>query len=167
MVLDPVGPGGNKVIYPNNMINVIGFESKNGSDYINTSLSTVVEGVGNAGSNILISTKMIDLSGMNCFYFSTNLSTDNRAFLSSTNAGCNVLAKIHYECETGGIQFHRNIADYKTRISDKRIPYIRVMLHDEDFMPYIPASKWSATLEFTFYEEYESSDKITNTSFLR
>ena len=110
---------------------------------------------------------MVDLSGMNCFYFSTNLSTDNRSFLTSANSGCNVLAKIHYECDTGGIQFHRNIADYKTRISDKCIPYVRVMLHDEDFMPYTPASKWSATLEFNFYEEYESSDKITSTGFLR
>ena len=138
------------------MLRVLGFEDEQVE-------STVVLNT----SNILYSTKMIDLSGQNCFYFSTNLSTDNRSFLSSTNAGCNVLAKIHYECETGGIQFHRNISDYKTRISDKRIPYIRVILHDEDFTPYIPASKWSATLEFSFYEEYESSDKITNTSFLR
>ena len=84
---------------------------------------------------------MRDLSGQNCFYCSTNLSTDNRSFLSSTNAGCNVHAKIPYECEKGDIQFHRNIADYKTRVYDKRIPYICVKLHDEDFMPYIPASK--------------------------
>ena len=163
MVFDVV----TNVVYPNNIIHVIGFESKSGNDYVNTDLSTVVEGVGNAGSNIMYSTKMVDLSGQNCYYFSTNLSTDNRSFLTSANAGCNVLAKIHYECDTGGIQFHRNIADYKTRISDKRIPYVRVMLHDEDFMPYTPASKWSATLEFTFYEEYESSDKITSTGFLR
>ena len=104
---------------------------------------------------------------MHCFYFSTNLSTDNRSFLTSTNTGCNVLGKIHYECDTGGIQFHRNIADYKTRISDKRIQQVLVMLYDEDFTPYIPASKWNATLKFLFYEEYESSNKITSTGFLQ
>ena len=92
------------------------------------------------------------------FLFPTNLSTDKRSLLTSTNIGWNVLAKIHYECDTGGILFHRNNADYMSRISDKHITLVQILLHDENCMTYITASKWTATLKFTYYEEYEHSN---------
>ena len=54
--------------------------------------------------------------------------------------------------DTGGILFHHNNADYMSRISDKHITLVQILLHDENCMPYITASKWSATLKFTYYE---------------
>ena len=59
------------------------------------------------------------------FLFPTHLSTDKYSLLTSTNIGWNVLAKIHYECDTGGILFHRNNAL-------KRWPIVQEQEHEEE-----------------------------------
>ena len=106
-----------------------------------------------ATSCTLTSQKIVDLSGNNSFYFTTNLGLGNHSFLAKNNMqGQNVLAKIQLTTESTGIEFYSNLTSFKSRFYDTSISSLHIVLYDEDFLPWTPSSDWSCVLEFVFYE---------------
>ena len=68
----------------------------------------------------LISPQIIDLSGNNCFYFTTNLATGNYNFLTlAGGSGSNIIEKIQLTSDGTGIEFFKNINQFKTRLMIK------------------------------------------------
>jgi len=108
----------------------------------------------------LTSQKIVDLSGNNSFYFTTNLGLGNHSFLATNNMqGQNVLAKIQLTTESTGIEFYSNLTSFKSRFYDNNISSLHIVLYDEDFLPWTPSSDWSCVLEMTFYEKYDVATK--------
>jgi hypothetical protein len=132
------------------MLSVLGFEE-------NTSYSSTTQS--------LTSVKIVDLSGNNSFYVTTNLATNNYNFINSGNGrGSNVLAKIQLTTDGTGIEFYTNQQNFKCKFMDKRIPFIQIVLYDEDGHQWTPASDWSCVLDLIFYEKYNDANisKLTN-----
>ena len=114
-----------------------------------------------ATSCTLTSQKIVDLSGNNSFYFSTNLCLGNHSFLATNNMqGQNVLAKIQLTTESTGIEFYSNLTSFKSRFYDTHIYSLHIVLFDEDFLPWTPSSDWSCVLEMSFYEKYDLATKM-------
>jgi hypothetical protein len=115
----------------------------------------------------LTSQKIVDLSGNNSFYVTTNLGLGNYSFLSTTNTGgANVLAKVQLTTDSTGIQFYENLTSFKTRFYDTNISSLHIVLYDENFQPWIPQSDWSCVLEMTFYEKFDLTTKMKATNLL-
>ena len=113
------------------------------------------------------SQKIVDLSGNNSFYFTTNLGLGNYSFLSASNPnGANVLAKIQLTTDSTGLEFHRDVTSFKSRFYDTNISSLHIVLYDEDFNPWTPSSDWSCTLEFTFYEKFDLTTKMKTQNLL-
>ena len=113
----------------------------------------------------LISPQIIDLSGNNCFYFTTNLATGNYNFLTlAGGSGSNIIEKIQLTSDGTGIEFFKNINQFKTRFNDKNITNINIVLLDKNFNQWIPTSSWTCVLDFIFYERYTelSHEKVPN-----
>ena len=92
----------------------------------------------------LTSQNLVDLSGNNSFYITTNLALGNYSFLNSNYKGVNnVLAKIQFTTESGGLEFYNNFTSFKTRFYDTNITKLHIVLYDENFKPWIPLSDWS------------------------
>jgi hypothetical protein len=108
----------------------------------------------------LTSQKIVDLSGNNSFYFTTNLSLNNQSFLAANNMqGQNVLQKIQLTTESTGVEFFSNVTSFKSRFYDTNISSLHIVLYDEDFLPWVPSSDWSCVLELIFYEKYDVATK--------
>ena len=131
-----------------------------GFPYINQSTVT--------GTNCtLTSTKQVDLSGVNSFYFSTNLGIGNYNFLSKNNtSGANILAKIQLTTDSTGIEFYNNLTSFKPRFYDSNISSLHIVLYDEDFNLFVPQSDWSCVLEMTFFEKYDLTTKLKQNNLL-
>ena len=115
----------------------------------------------------LTSTKIVDLSGNNSFYLTTNLGLANYSFLNSNSiGGANVLAKIQLTTDSTGIEFYNNLTSFKTRFYDTNIASLHIMLYDENFNPWIPLSDWSCVIEMTFYEKYDLTTKLKTENLL-
>ena len=115
----------------------------------------------------LTSDKIIDLSGNNSFYVTSNLGVANYSFLNSNfTGGANVLAKVQLTTANTGIEFYNNLTAFKTRFHDTNVTQIRIVLYDEDFNPWVPLSDWSCVLEFTFYEKYDLTKKLKSNNLL-
>ena len=113
-----------------------------------------------ATSCTLTSQKIVDLSGNNSFYFTTNLSLNNQSFLAANNMqGQNVLQKIQLTTESTGVEFFSNVTSFKSRFYDTNISSLHIVLYDEDFLPWVPSSDWSCVLELIFYEKYDVATK--------
>lgn len=129
------------------MMKVLGFES-------NTSYQS-----GNSGNPALVSVRQIDLSGNNSFYFTTNMQTENIAWLnqdlSNNGRGSNVIGKVQFTCANGGVQFFTQVKDFKTRVTDKTISMLNVQLLDENYKAWVPEQQYNFTLEFTFMEMFD------------
>ena len=70
----------------------------------------------------LPSTKIVDLSGNNSFYVTTNLGLANYSFLNpNSKGGSNVLGKIQLTTSQTGIEFYNNLTSFKTRFYDTDI----------------------------------------------
>jgi len=113
----------------------------------------------------LVSPCIIDLSGNNGFYFTTNLATSNYNFVTlAGGSGSNILEKIQLTSDGTGIEFFKNINQFKTRFSDKNITNINIVLLDENFNQWIPTSTFTCVLDFIFYEKYTelSHEKVPN-----
>jgi len=113
----------------------------------------------------LVSPCIIDLSGNNGFYFTTNLATTNYNFVTlAGGSGSNILEKIQLTYDGTGIEFFKNINQFKTRFADKNITNINIVLLDENFNQWIPTSTFMCVLDFIFYEKYTelSHEKIPN-----
>ena len=92
----------------------------------------------------LISPQIIDLSGNNSFYFTTNLATSNYNFITSTGgAGSNILEKIQLTSDGTCIEFFKNINQFKSKFIDKVISNLHIVLlaTDENGNQWIPTSK--------------------------
>ena len=50
-----------------------------------------------------------------------------------------------------GINFFENATGFKTRIFERNLTFLNVQLFDEDFVPWEPSGKWSAVVEFYFF----------------
>ena len=108
----------------------------------------------------LTSEKIVDLSGNNSFYVTSNLGLANYSFLNSNfTGGANVLAKVQLTTANTGIEFYNNLTAFKTRFYDTNVTQIHIVLYDEDFNPWVPLSDWSCVLEMTFYEKYDLTTK--------
>jgi len=115
----------------------------------------------------LTSTKIVDLSGNNSFYVSSNLGLANYSFLNPNNkGGANVLGKVQLTSSQTGIEFYNNLTAFKTRFYDTNITSIHIVLYDEDFNQWIPQSDWSMVLEFTFFEKYDLTTKLKTNNLL-
>lgn len=115
----------------------------------------------------LTSTKIVDLSGNNSFYVSSNLGLANYSFLNPNNkGGANVLGKVQLTSSQTGIEFYNNLTAFKTRFYDTNITSIHIVLYDEDFNQWVPQSDWSMVLEFTFFEKYDLSTKLKTNNLL-
>ena len=113
------------------------------------------------------SSKIVDLSGNNSFYLTTNLGLGNYSFLSSGNTGgANVLAKIQLTTDNTGIEFYNNLTSFKSRFYDTNITQLHIVLYDENFVPWIPLSDWSCVIEMTFYEKYDLTTKLKRNDLL-
>ena len=140
------------------MLKVLGFEINQGDIQSNLHVNPS-----------LTSTRQIDLSGNNSFYFTTNLQTDNVLFFNTVSVTNhvstitkqqtqgNVLAKIQFTAIPGAVQFFIQHKEFKHRIADKYISQIHVKLYDENYSPMLPEQQWNATLDFLFYEVYEKA----------
>ena len=135
----------------------MGFQYEN-TDYSTT--TTITE-------CFLTSTKIVDLSGNNSFYLTTNLGLANYNFLNSTSiGGANALAKIQLTTDSTGIEFYNNLTSFKTRFYDTDITSLHIVLYDEEFKPWIPLSDWSCVIEMTFYEKYYLTTKLKTNNLL-
>ena len=135
-----------------------GFDTTNPTNFISAPLGT---------SCTLTSQKIVDLSGNNSFYVTTNLGLGNYSFLSTTNTGgANVLAKVQLTTDSTGIEFYNNLTAFKTRFYDTNISSLHIVLYDENFQPWIPQSDWSCVLEMTFYEKFDLTTKMKATNLL-
>ena len=74
----------------------------------------------------------------------------------------NILAKIQLTSEPNGIEFYNNYTNFKNKFYNRIISSIKIMLYDEDFIPWTPLSDWSCVLELTFFEQFEDSNKTLN-----
>ena len=89
----------------------------------------------------LVSPCIIDLSGNNSFYFTTNLATENYNFVRfADRSGSNIFEKIQFASDSTGTEFFKNINQFKTRFSDKNITNINIVLLDENYNQWIPKS---------------------------
>ena len=141
----------------NNILNLIGF------------IDDSVDHPSSVGSTscILSSSRIVDLSGNNSFYLTTNLGLGNYSFLSSGNTGgANVLAKIQLTTDNTGIEFYNNLTAFKSRFYDTNITQLHIVLYDENFVPWIPLSDWSCVIEMTFYEKYDLTTKLKRNDLL-
>ena len=130
-------------------------------------LSTLVTAPVNSCS--FTSSKIVDLSGNNSFYLTTNLGhgLGNHSFLSSGNTGgANMLAKIQLTTDNTGIEFYNNLTSFKSRFYDTNITQLHIVLYDENFVPWIPLSDWSCVIEMTFYEKYNLTTKLKRSDLL-
>ena len=111
--------------------------------------------------------KIVDLSGNNSLYVTTNLGLANHSFLSSNNkGGTNVLAKVQLTTSQTGIEFYNNLTAFKTRFYDTNLTQIHIVLYDKDFNQWVPLSDWSCVLEMTFYEKYDLTTKQKTNNLL-
>ena len=142
---------GNLVI-SGNLLSTLGFDTALAFYNMSSAKSTACT---------LTSQKIVDLSGNNSFYFTTNLGLGNHSFLSTNNMqGQNVLAKIQLTTESTGIEFYSNLTSFKSRFYDTHIYSLHIVLFDEDFLPWTPSSDWSCVLEMSFYEKYDLATKM-------
>jgi hypothetical protein len=112
--------------------------------------SAIIPGI--AGLNGLVAPYQCDLSGVNSFFFCTNLHTQNYNFMQENQGrSCNILEKIQMTADVTGINFFENATGFKTRISERTLAFLHLQLFDEDFMPWAPKGKWSAVVEFYFF----------------
>ena len=72
--------------------------------------------------------------------------------------------KIQLTSDGTGIEFFKNINQFKTRFSDKNITNINIVLLDKNFNQWIPSRTWTCVLDFIFYERYTelSHEKVPN-----
>ena len=107
------------------------------------------------------STKIVDLSGNNGFYFTSSLGLGNHSFLTKSNTGGqNVLAKIQLTTSDSGIEYYNNLTQFKSRFYDTNVTQLHIVLYDEDFNPWVPLNDWSCVLDFFFYEKYDLQTKM-------
>jgi len=78
----------------------------------------------------------------------------------------NVLAKIQFTTDPGGMEFYNNLTAFKTRFYDTNITQLNIVLYDENFDPWVPLSDWSCVLEMTFYEKYDLTTKLKTNNLL-
>ena len=91
----------------------------------------------------------------------------NYSFLNSNyKGGSNVLAKIQFTTDPGGMEFYNNLTVFKTRFYDTNITQLNIVLYDENFDPWVPLSDWSCVLEMTFYEKYDLTTKLKTNNLL-
>ena len=115
----------------------------------------------------LTSSKIIDLSGNNSFFVTTNLGLANYSFLNPNSKGdSNVLGKIQLTTSPTAIEFYNNLTAFKTRFYDTNITQIHIILYDENFNQWIPLSDWSCVIEMTFYEKYDLTTKQKTNNLL-
>ena len=113
-----------------------------------------------------MSSKILDLSGNNSFYVTTNLGLVNYAFLlSSFTGGANVLSKKQLTTANTGIEFYSNLTAFKTRFYTN-ITQLHEVLYDENFEKWVPLSDWFCVLEMTFYEKYDLTTKQKTNNLL-
>ena len=80
----------------------------------------------------LISPQRIDQSGNNSFYFTTNLATSNYNFITTSGGqGSNILEKILLTSDGTGIEFFKNVNQFKSKLIDKVINNLHIVLLDE------------------------------------
>jgi hypothetical protein len=134
------------------LLPLIGFDSS--ASYVSYNGSGV-------GTCYLDSEQNIDLSGNNSIYITTNLNTENAAWVytnaDSNGRASNVLAKVQFDSNSGGINFSTSSKSFKSKITDKYINSITFRLYDEDFVAYVPDIDWSITLDLTFYEAVDGA----------
>ena len=148
----------NAFVIGGTILATLGFDTTNPTNFISAPLGT---------SCTLTSQKIVDLSGNNSFYVTTNLGLGNYSFLSTTNTGgANVLAKVQLTTDSTGIEFYNNLTAFKTRFYDTNISSLHIVLYDENFQPWIPQSDWSCVLEMTFYEKFDLTTKMKATNLL-
>ena len=138
-------------VFTSTILSILGFEP-------NTNIASTTQ-----SPFTLTSTRLVDLSGNNCFYLGTDLSTNNIGYLQSSGVmNGNILAKIQLTSEPNGIEFYNNYTNFKNKFYNCVISSIKIMLHDENFLPWTPLSDWSCVLELTFFEQFEDSNKTLN-----
>ena len=92
----------------------------------------------------LISPCIIDRSGNNFFCFTTNLATGNYNFVTSSGgSGSNILEKIQLTSDDKGIEFFKNVQQFKIHFADKNITNINIILLHENFNQWIPTSTFT------------------------
>jgi hypothetical protein len=129
-------------------LNVFGFNASSTTPYL-------------SNSSYLTSQRVVDLSGNRCFYFTTNLPTENINFMQpNTGRAGNQVASIQMESDSVGIEYYHNITGFKSKINTNRIELIHVQLYDDDSRIYIPQHPYTFVLEFNFYDRNDSADTI-------
>ena len=140
------------------LLPLIGFDSGIVNYNISKSIATTCT---------LTSTKIVDLSGNNAFYVTSDLTLANYSFLNPKNkGGSNVLGKVQLTTSQTGIEFHKDISVFKTRFYNNNLSSIHFVLYDEDFNQWVPLSDWSCVLEMTFYEKYDLTTKLKTNNLL-
>ena len=63
-----------------------------------------------------------------------------------------------------GIEFFKNISQFKKRFADKSISSLNMVLLVENGLQRIPTGNWTCELDFFFYEKYTelSHEKVPN-----
>ena len=146
-----------KILGTSTMLVSLGFALAN-QDY---TLTTAV------ATSSLVSSRIVDLSGNNSFYLTTNLGLANYSFLNVSNkGGANVLGKIQLTTSPTGVEFYNNLTAFKTRFYDTNITSLHIVLYDEDFNKWVPLSDWSCVIEMTFYEKYDLTTKQKTNNLL-
>ena len=138
-----IGNGRFATTHGQSMMEVLGFDF---TDDVNKYMSV------NQPTNTLTAPWQCDLSGVNSFFFCTNLHTGNYNFMQENQSkSCNILEKIQMTADVTGINFFENAPGFKTRIFERNLTFLHVQLFDEDFVPWEPSGKWSAAVEFYFF----------------
>lgn len=112
-------------------------------------------------ASVLNSQRVIDLSGNRCFYFTTQIPTENVNFMSSGNGRVsNYLAAIQMQSDTVGVDYYNNTTNFKSKINTNRIDMIHVQLLDDNNNIYIPPHEYTFVLEFEFYDRNDTTDTL-------
>ena len=94
-----------------------------------------------------------------------NLTTSNFNFITSSGGqGSNTLEKIQLTSDGTGIEFFKNINQFKSKFIDKVIHNLHILLLDENGNYWVPTSSWTCVLDFILYEKYTelSHEKTPN-----
>lgn len=152
MINDFIIRGGDRFssTYPKSILHVLGLEY-NTTAAGHTSTETLLQ-----LKNEIEGTKPCDLSGNNSFFFCVqNLSTGNYNFMEKGQGRtCSALHKVQIGVDQSSVLFFENFSGYKSRISERTITYLDILLLDEDFYPMLDSDlgKWTATISLFFYQ---------------
>ena len=117
-------------------------------------------------SYILTGDQVVNLTGTNCIFFSTeNITTKN--IDSQTGITSTIIASIPVECGQGGIVFYKNNTDTKVNINERHIDYLNIAMYDE-YRNYIDFNNcdWTATLQFDIVYYFDPSKHLESMSDL-